>query len=121
MEDDESISYLLVIMLERAGFNVHLSQDGRDAQKYVEQNDPPDLVVLDISLPYVDGFTLIRIMRDRIAWKLTPIIMLTAKAEKRDVTKALRAGANDYLLKPFHPAELLARVNKLHVRETPTT
>ena len=121
VEDDESISHLLVFMLERAGFNVHLSQDGRQAQQYIEQNDPPTLVLLDVSLPYVDGFTLLRTMRDRIAWDLTPIIMLTAKAEKWDVEKALRAGANDYLRKPFNPAELLVRVNKLHVRKTPIT
>ena len=121
VEDDEYISHLVVFMLERAGFNVHLSQDGRDAQQYVEQNDPPALVVLDVSLPYVDGFTLLRMMRNRFAWDLIPIIMLTAKAEKWDVATALRAGANDYLLKPFDPAELLARVNKLHVRKTPIT
>jgi len=94
VEDDESISSILVFILEQAGFKVHLSHDGLDAQKYVAQNDPPDLVVLDIALPHVDGFTLLRSMRDRIAWESTPIIMLTAKAQGQDVTKALRLGAN---------------------------
>ena len=61
------------------------------------------------------------VMRARIAWESTPIIMLTAKAQEQDVAKALRAGANDYLLKPFHPADLLARVHKLCARETPAS
>ncbi|WP_341922019.1 response regulator transcription factor [Polaromonas sp. YR568] len=121
VEDDESIAYLLVFMLEREGFKVHLCEDGRQARKYVEENASTDIVVLDIALPYLDGFGLIRVMRDRIAWESTPIIMLTAKAQEQDVAKALRAGANDYLLKPFHPADLLARVHKLCARETPAS
>lgn len=113
VEDDDSISHLLVFMLERLGFKVHLSVDGRAAQKYIEGNTPPAIAILDVSLPYVDGFSLIRIIRDQSSWATTPIIMLTAQAQRQDVAKALRAGANDYLLKPFHPAELLSRVQKL--------
>jgi DNA-binding response OmpR family regulator len=118
VEDDNSISHLLVFMLERQGFKVHLCEDGRAAQKYIEANTPPDIVILDVSLPFVDGFSLIRIIRDRSAWATTPIIMLTAQAQRQDVAKALRAGANDYLLKPFHPAELLSRVQKLCAQKT---
>lgn len=118
VEDDDSISHLLVFMLERLGFKVHLSEDGRAAQKYIEGNAPPAIAILDVSLPYVDGFSLIRIIRDRSSWATTPIIMLTAQAQRQDVAKALRAGANDYLLKPFHPAELLSRVQKLCAQKT---
>ena len=118
VEDDESISHLLVFMLERAGFKVHLSRDGREARKYIEESPPPAIAILDVSLPYVDGFGLIRIIRDRSSWALTPIMMLTAQAQGQDVSKALRVGANDYLLKPFHPAELLSRVEKLCARKT---
>lgn len=117
VEDDEHISHLLKFMLEREKYTVHLARDGRQARQFIEQNDPPDIVLLDVMLPFFDGFSLIAILREQPAWKSTPVIMLTAKTQEQDIVRALHAGANDYIVKPFQPAELLARVKRLSLRQ----
>lgn len=113
VEDDEHIFPLLKFMLQREKYTVHLARDGREAKQFIEQNDPPDIVLLDVMLPYFDGFALVAILRGQPAWKTTPVIMLTAKTQEQDIVRALDAGANDYILKPFQPAELLARIKRL--------
>lgn len=112
MEDDEHISHLLKFMLQREKYTVHLARDGREAKQFIENNAPPDLVLLDVMLPFFDGFALVALLRQQAAWKTTPVIMLTAKTQEQDIVRALHAGANDYILKPFQPAELLARVRR---------
>ena len=113
VEDDENISHLLKFMLQREKYVVHLARDGREAKQFIESNAPPDIVLLDVMLPFFDGFTLVALLREQLAWKTTPVIMLTAKTQEHDIVRALHAGANDYILKPFQPAELLARVKRL--------
>lgn len=113
VEDDEHISHLLKFMLQRENYVVHLARDGREAKQFIESNAPPDIVLLDVMLPFVDGFALVALLRTQPAWKTTPVIMLTAKTQEHDIVRALHAGANDYILKPFQPAELLARVKRL--------
>ncbi len=103
-------------MLQREHYLVHLARDGRQAKQFIEQNSPPDVVLLDVMLPFIDGFTVVAIVREQPGWQTTPIIMLTAKTQEQDIVRALRAGANDYILKPFQPAELLARVKQLSLR-----
>jgi DNA-binding response OmpR family regulator len=112
VEDDEQISHLLQFMLKRDGFVVQLASDGRQAKDFIENHAPPSVVLLDVMLPFFDGFSLVAILRAQPAWKQTPIVMLTAKTQERDIVRALEAGANDYILKPFQPAELLARVRR---------
>lgn len=99
-------------MLKRRGFEVQLASEGREAAALLESVAPPELVLLDIMLPFIDGFELIRHIRDRPAWKTTPIIMLTSRAQERHVVRALDSGANDYVVKPFQPEELMARVRR---------
>ena len=89
-------------------------QDDQQARTYIEGNASTAVVLLDIALPYLDGFALLRIKRDKVAWESTPVIMLTSKSRPQEVAQAFRAGANDYLLKPFYPADLPARIHKLH-------
>lgn len=113
VEDDENISHLLKFMLQREKYVVHLARDGREAKQFIESNAPTDIVLLDVMLPFFDGFTLVALLREQPAWKTTPVIMLTAKTQEHDIVRALHAGANDYILKPFQPAELLARVKRL--------
>jgi DNA-binding response OmpR family regulator len=100
-------------MLQRQGYQVvHLS-DGRAAIRHVESAaTPPDLVLLDVMLPYVDGFEIVRQIRARAEWTFVPVLMLTAKNTERDSVRALDAGANDFVIKPFQPNELLARVRR---------
>ncbi len=113
VEDDEHISQILKFMLERQGYRVQLAGDGMAARQAVEQAaELPALVLLDVMLPYLDGFEVIGIIRALPEWKQVPIVMLTAKTTERDIVRALDAGANDYIVKPFQPAELLARVRR---------
>lgn len=113
IEDDEHIAHLLKFMLERQGYRVDAAADGRAASDFIKNSTTiPSLILLDVMLPYVDGFELVSIARAREDWKTVPIIMLTAKTMEQDIVRALDAGANDYIMKPFQPNELLARLRR---------
>jgi DNA-binding response OmpR family regulator len=100
-------------MLERQGYRVVHLADGRAAASHVESATTlPDLVLLDVMLPYVDGFEIVRLVRARAEWAGVPVLMLTAKNTERDTVRALDAGANDFVIKPFQPNELLARARR---------
>lgn len=113
VEDAEHIAQVLRFMLERQGYQVVHLADGRAASEHFAADQVrPDLVLLDVMLPYVDGFELVRLARERSDWAGVPILMLTAKNTERDTVRALDAGANDFVIKPFQPNELLARVRR---------
>jgi DNA-binding response OmpR family regulator len=112
VEDDEHISQVLRFMLERQGYRVVHMADGRAAAQHVAEAAPPALVLLDVMLPYVDGFEIVGLIRATPAWREVPVLMLTAKNTERDTVRALDAGANDFVTKPFQPQELLARVRR---------
>jgi DNA-binding response OmpR family regulator len=113
IEDDEHIALLLTFILERHGYRVDACADGRAARQFVETGATvPGLVLLDVMLPFVDGFELVRIIRAQPGWEAIPIVMLTAKSMESDIVRALDAGADDYIVKPFQPNELLARVRR---------
>ncbi|OWW21003.1 response regulator transcription factor [Noviherbaspirillum denitrificans] len=113
VEDDDHISQILKFMLERQGWRTLLATDGLAARKLVEEGqERPALILLDVMLPYIDGFELVQIVRKTPGWENIPIVMLTAKNMERDIVRALDAGANDYIVKPFQPNELLARVRR---------
>ncbi len=113
VEDSGDISYLIRFLLEREQFQVELAADGREAERLITTLPPPRLVILDVMLPYVDGFQLLLQIRGLDPWKQVPVIMLTAKSQERDIVRALDAGADDYVVKPFQPEELMARVRRL--------
>jgi len=114
VEDDDHIAQVLRFMLERQGYRVTHLADGRTASEHVAASpDLPDLILLDVMLPYVDGFEIVALVRARAAWAKVPILMLTARNTERDTVRALDAGANDFFSKPFQPNELLARVRRL--------
>lgn len=113
VEDDEQIRSLLAFILGREGFNVEIAHDGRMAEQSLGRLAPPDVITLDLMLPYVDGFQLLALIRAHPGWEQVPVIMLTAKSQEKDIARALDAGANDYLVKPFKPEELRARVRRL--------
>ena len=97
-------------MLERGGYRVELATDGHAAQVRIEAGEPPAVMLLDVMLPHVDGLQLVTLLRRQPAWASVPVLMLSAKAQERDVARALQAGATDYIVKPFQPQDLLARV-----------
>jgi len=102
-------------MLERQGYRVTHLADGRVASAHIAAfaAEAPALILLDVMLPYLDGFELVALVRARPDWNGVPILMLTAKNTERDTVRALDAGANDFVSKPFEPNALLARVRRL--------
>ena len=113
VEDDEHIADLLKFLLERQGYDVTVCLDGRAARAFIDTlSDVPCLILLDVMLPFIDGFELVRLLRATPALATVPIVMLTAKTMESDIVRALDAGANDYIVKPFQPNELMARVRR---------
>ena len=112
VEDDVHIAHVLSFMLERQGYQVTHVADGRAGVQHVTTQPVPDLVLLDVMLPYVDGFEIVGIIRAQAGWGEVPVLMLTAKNAERDSVRALDAGASDFIIKPFQPQELLARLRR---------
>lgn len=106
VEDEASIAEVVSLYLKRAGYTVQVAADGRQAMDLFERQ-MPDFVILDLMLPEVDGLSLTRWLRDRSD---VPIIMLTARREEIDRITGLEMGADDYVVKPFSPQELVSRV-----------
>jgi DNA-binding response OmpR family regulator len=112
VEDDPDIAQLVARYLDKAGFTTDRAASGRDALQAVTEK-APDLMVLDLMLPQVDGFEVCRRVRSNEATAALPIIMLTARGEESERIVGLELGADDYLAKPFSPNELVARVRAL--------
>jgi DNA-binding response OmpR family regulator len=112
VEDDPDIAQLVARYLDKAGFTTEIASTGREALQVVVVR-PPDLLVLDLMLPHVDGLEVCRMLRSGAATAALPIIMLTARAEESERIVGLELGADDYLAKPFSPGELVARVRAL--------
>lgn len=106
VDDDEALSEMIGIVLRNDGFEPVFCADGAKALE-VFQDNKPDLVLLDLMLPGMDGIEICRLIR---AESDVPIVMLTAKSDTSDVVRGLESGADDYVAKPFKPAELVARV-----------
>ena len=106
IEDEPSIAEVVSLYLHRAGYAVQTASDGLTGQQMLEKR-LPDLVVLDLMLPGIDGYTLTRWLRERSD---VPIIMLTSRREEMDRIAGLEMGADDYMVKPFSPQELVSRV-----------
>lgn len=109
VDDEEPIQELLKFNLENEGYNVLTAFDGPAALKIIEEKRP-DLVVLDVMLPGMDGLEVCNQLRQNQKFRDLPVIMLTAKGEEIDKVLGLELGADDYLTKPFSPRELLARI-----------
>jgi DNA-binding response OmpR family regulator len=112
VEDDPDIAALVTRYLDKAGFISERVASGRDALTAISAR-PPDLLVLDLMLPHVDGLEVCRVVRGNESTAGLPIIMLTARADESERIVGLELGADDYLAKPFSPNELVARVRAL--------
>ena len=112
VEDDPDIAELVARYLEKAGYTTARVSSGRDALDAVRAK-APDLIVLDLMLPHVDGLEVCRLLRANDHTASIPIIMLTARADESERIVGLEMGADDYLAKPFSPNELVARVRAL--------
>lgn len=110
IEDDPSIVELLKLYLQQADYRIILASDGEDGlEKYYNEN--PDCILLDLMLPKMDGIELCRMIR--LDDSATPLIMLTGKGGSYDIIKGLDTGADDYVVKPFNPNELMARIKSV--------
>src|SRR6185503_19997442 len=112
VEDDPDIAELVARYLDKAGFATERAATGREAMQAIAAR-PPELLVLDLMLPHMDGLEVCRLVRSQDATAAIPIIMLTARAEESERIVGLELGADDYLAKPFSPNELVARVRAL--------
>ncbi len=111
-DDEPHIRRILQFMLEQEGFEVNMAEDGEEAWKAVASFQP-DLVLLDVMMPRMDGFAVLEIIRAGFETARLPVILLTAKGEEQDKVRGLAGGANDYIIKPFNHDELLLRVTNL--------
>ncbi|MEM9752463.1 MAG: response regulator transcription factor [Planctomycetota bacterium] len=110
VEDERDLLELLRYNLDREGYTVNTAETGEDALKKL-RDDVPDLILLDLMLPAMDGLEVCRTLRSREATENVPVIMLTAKGEESDIVRGLEMGADDYVTKPFSPRVLLARIS----------
>jgi DNA-binding response OmpR family regulator len=111
-DDDEDILELVTFRLERSGYTVLQARDGEEALQLALEKKP-DLAVLDVMMPKMDGFELTRRLRAEESTSRIPIILLTARAQDSDLQQGFDVGADDYIRKPFSPQELRARVQSI--------
>ena len=117
VDDEKSIVRLVQVNLERAGYVVETAFDGNQALEKIAQRRP-DLVISDVMMTYMDGFELLRRLRQNVETRELPVILLTAKAMDSNLTEGWRSGASMYLTKPFNPNELLMWVKRIFEEET---
>ncbi|MGR3764469.1 response regulator transcription factor [Rossellomorea sp. NS-SX7] len=109
IDDEEQMRKLVQTFLQNEGYNVAEAANGMDALHKIRQT-PPDLLLVDVMMPYMDGFSFAEEMKKTHD---IPLIFLTAKGEEWDKVHGLRLGGDDYIVKPFHPGELIARIESV--------
>ena len=111
VDDDERVREMIEFRLSLFGYEVTQAANGQEGLIAVRQEEP-DLILLDVMMPELDGFQVCRRLKQDESTKGIPVVMLTAKAEAKDVTRAFESGADDYVVKPYDPAVLQAKVKK---------
>jgi DNA-binding response OmpR family regulator len=112
IEDNADVAYLLQYMLQRDGYAVQTLGNGRDAQQYIAESKATDVVILDLMLPYIDGYELLTQIRESASWREVPVVVLSGKVSERDIVRAIDLGADDFVTKPYKPLELSARIRR---------
>jgi DNA-binding response OmpR family regulator len=112
VEDNQTNIDLIRYQLDAAGFDIFVEKTGKKGIKMIKEKEP-DLVLLDIGLPDIDGFELCKVLRSDVKTKNYPIIMLTARIEDNDRIEGLKLGADDYITKPYNAEELVLRIKNL--------
>ncbi|MGB3532069.1 MAG: response regulator transcription factor [Microcoleaceae cyanobacterium] len=110
VDDDPNLILLVRDYLEFRGYEVVTAENGVEALKILQNNDVPDLIICDIMMPEMDGYTLVKIIRDDPQTNWIPVLFLSAKGQSQDKVKGLNTGADVYIVKPFEPEELVAQV-----------
>jgi DNA-binding response OmpR family regulator len=112
IEDNADVAYLLQYMLRRDGYAVQTLGNGRAAQQYIAESKATDVVILDLMLPYIDGYELLVQIRESATWRKVPVVVLSGKVSERDIVRAIELGADDFVTKPYKPLELSARIRR---------
>ncbi len=112
VDDQKQIARMVQISLEQAGFEVDVAYDGQEALDKVAA-DKPDLVVLDVMMPGMDGWEVLRRLKAKEETASIPVVMLTAKSQDADLARGWEEGCDMYLTKPFNPRELVSVVNRV--------
>ena len=112
VDDKPSISRLMVQFLNQA-FEVHTEENGLNAMEWLQKGNIPDLILTDLQMPHMDGIEFIKRLKESGYFSDIPIIVLSSKEGSEDRVKCLRMGAEDYVVKPFNPEELLVRIEKI--------
>jgi DNA-binding response OmpR family regulator len=118
VDDDPVIQKLLAVNFEMEGYRVVTAGDGEEALAQVAL-EHPDAVVLDVMMPKIDGIEVVRRMRADAGTAVIPVLLLSARAQAKDIAEGLDAGADAYMTKPFDPVDLLERVASLIGRDAP--
>ena len=111
-DDDSLLVDLIEFRLSAKGYDIETARDGGEAMARLAESTP-DAILLDAMMPVIDGYELLRRIREQESTRNVPVIMLTARRQEQDIVSALELGANDYLVKPFIPEELVARLGRL--------
>jgi two-component system alkaline phosphatase synthesis response regulator PhoP/two-component system response regulator VicR len=111
-DDERSIVRLIQVNLERQGWSVVTAYDGKEGLEKIK-SEKPDIIVLDVMMPYMDGFEVLKNLRREPETQNLPVVMLTAKAQDKDVFEGYHFGADVYLTKPFNPMELVTFIKRI--------
>lgn len=112
VDDEENIVISMEFLISQAGYELQVARNGEEALDKV-RSFVPDLILLDVMMPNINGFEVCRRIRENPAWQDIKIIMLTAKGREVEVTKGLALGVNSYIIKPFSTKELMAEVKRI--------
>jgi DNA-binding response OmpR family regulator len=116
VDDEADILRLVEIKLRKSGFEVLTAHDGQEGLD-LALAERPDLLLLDVMMPRKDGYTVVMEIKEKLGEESPIIILLTARGQEEDVIKGLSCGADDYIIKPFSPRELLARINVILIKK----
>ena len=111
-DDDPTTTAIVRAVVSQNAMICHTASDGRQAMETIRAVNPA-LVILDVNMPFLDGFEVLASIRHHPATRTTPVVMLTSVQQEADVVRAFSLGADDYIVKPFNPMELLARIQRL--------
>ena len=113
VDDSKTIRNLVAFVLKSEGFKVSTAEDGLDAIEKLYSLEPVDLIVSDVNMPRMDGFTFIAQVREQDIYKDIPIIILSTEGEERDIQKGIQLGANLYMVKPAQPEKMVRNIKML--------
>ncbi|HEV8326840.1 MAG TPA: response regulator transcription factor [Nitrospiraceae bacterium] len=113
IEDSDDCARMLKFLFTRQGYTIFHAIDGIEAQTMIDTINRPSVVILDMMLPYANGLQLLAHIRSKPSWSSVPVMLLTSDGTTRTIVKAFELGANDYVVKPYKPMELVVRLKRL--------